>query len=148
MNKQFVAAITSVAMLASSCVSTQKYDTRGIASSQPAPAPAVTGKVADIAAQGVQEVEGPAQQEILALRKGRNFNFESRQFRTRKFEDSDVKKIASAYDVKVTAGQVMVDNDLAFERKLRVIESAQKELRMVYFIYADDDSSSKLNAAL
>lgn len=148
MNKQFVAAITSVAMLASSCVSTQKYDTRGIASSQPAPAPAVTGKVADIAAQGVQEVEGPAQQEILAIRKGRNFNFENRPFRARKFEDSDVKKIASAYDVKVTAGQVMVDNDLAFERKLRVIESAQKELRMVYFIYADDDSSSKLNAAL
>ncbi len=148
MNKQFVAAMTSVAMLASSCVSTQKYDTRGIASSQPAPAPAVTGKVADIAAQGVEQVDGPAQQEILALRKGRNFDFSNRQFRARKFEDSDVKKIASAYDVKLTAGQVMVDNDLSFERKLRVIESAKSELRMVYFIYASDDSSSKLNAAL
>lgn len=148
MNKQFVAVATSVAMLASSCVSTQKYDTRGIASSQQVPAPAVTGKVADIAAQGVEQVEGPAEQEIVALRKGRNFDFSNKQFRARKFDDSDVKKIASAYDVKLVAGQVMVDNDLAFERKLRVIESAKTELRMVYFIYADDDSSSKLNSAL
>lgn len=146
MNKQFVAAMTSVAMLASSCVSTQKNDYRGIASSQPAPA--VVGPVADIASQGIQQVDGPAQQEIEALRKGRNFDFSKRQFRVRKFEDSDVKKLASAYNVKVTAGQVMVDNDMAFERKLRVIESADKELRMVYFIYAGDDSSSKLNAAL
>jgi len=147
MNKQFVAAVTSVAVLASSCVSTQKYDTRGIASSQ-APAPAVVGAVADIAAQGVQQVDGPAVQEIEALRKGRNFDFSNKQFRVRKFEDSDVQKLASAFNVKVKAGQVMVDNDMAFERKLRVIESANSELRLVYFIYSNDDSSSKLNAAL
>lgn len=130
MNKQLIAAMTSIAMIASSCVSTQKSEFRGIASELQAE------KVAEIAKQGIEGA------------KGGKVDFGSAPFFVRNFESKDVQELAAAYDMKLSAGQIITDNDMAFNQKLKVIHDAQHELRMVYFIYSDDYSSSKLNSAL
>lgn len=45
-------------------------------------------------------------------------------------------------------GEVLVDNDEAFEAKLRIIRQAETSLDAMYFIYADDYSSSVFSKAL
>lgn len=120
MNKQLVVAMVSIAMIASSCVSTPKSEYRNIAS---------TPEVDAIAAQG----------------KDYQFSYNER---ARRFTSEDVAKLASASNIKLIAGQVMTSNDQAFDQKLRLIDAAQVEIRMVYFIYSNDDSSSKINSAL
>ncbi|MRR36066.1 hypothetical protein EG829_15590, partial [bacterium] len=55
---------------------------------------------------------------------------------------------ASAAPLAVTEAQVITDNDAAFLSKLRMVQSAQKSIDMMYYIYADDESSSVLTSAL
>ncbi len=64
------------------------------------------------------------------------------------FSDSEVAKIASVANLSLQDARLIQDNDAAFESKLAMIEKAQREIRMVYFIYADDDSSSVISNAL
>lgn len=120
MNKQFVVAMTSIAMIASSCVSTSKTGFRKVASSS--------------------EVEAIAAQ-------GKDLNFGSTQ-RARLLTQAEINKFASASNIKLQAGQILTGNDSAFDKKLELVQKATKSIRMVYFIYASDDSSSKLNQAL
>ena len=66
----------------------------------------------------------------------------------RDFSDSEVASIATVGNMKLKEARLIKDNDAAFESKLRMIENAQREIRMAYFIYSDDDSSSAISNAL
>ncbi len=142
MNKQLIAAMTSVAMIASSCVSTQKTESRNVASVQTKP------EVVAIVTEGFQQQQRDDEQQKILKAKGGNVNFASAPFMLSNLTDADLKKYSAGYDVKIRQGQVITDNDIAFQQKLRVIKNANQTLRMVYFIYADDQSSSVLNSAL
>lgn len=67
-------------------------------------------------------------------------------FGARPLDLASVKKAASAYPVKFNSGQVLIDNDLAFEAKIRAIRNAKNGeiIRMSYYIFSDDESSSFL----
>lgn len=68
--------------------------------------------------------------------------------RAKAFGNKEISKIASAANLKLIDGQLIQDNDAAFDRKLEMIKRATSEIRMVYFIYSNDDSSSLINEAL
>ncbi len=62
---------------------------------------------------------------------------------------AEIQKYAtSTQKLDVKEAEVIIDNDAAFESKLAIIKSAQKEIRLTYFIFAADDSSSVLANAL
>lgn len=58
--------------------------------------------------------------------------------------DSEVLKASSSPALKLSSGKIIIDNDAAFEAKLDAIRSAKsgETVRMVYYIYSDDHSSS------
>jgi len=64
--------------------------------------------------------------------------------RARELKTSDVVKYASSSNISLKEAKLLTDNDAAFEAKLKTIQSAERELRLTYFIYANDDSSSIL----
>ncbi len=66
----------------------------------------------------------------------------------RTLSSSEVAQMAATRDLKLVEGRVIIDNDAAFESKLDLIRSAKKEIRLVYYIYAQDNSTSILNAEL
>ncbi|ABB32847.1 hypothetical protein GeomeDRAFT_0452 [Geobacter metallireducens RCH3] len=59
-----------------------------------------------------------------------------------------VSQAASAGPLSITEAQVITDNDAAFLSKLRMVRGAQRSIDMMYYIYADDHSSSVLTSAL
>jgi cardiolipin synthase C len=61
--------------------------------------------------------------------------------------EEEIAEAASA-NLGIKNARVIIDNDAAFAAKLSAIESAQKEIRMVYFIYSFDYSSSVISEAL
>lgn len=58
--------------------------------------------------------------------------------------DEEILAASSSGELKAKRIQVLVDNDGAFETKLAAIRSARRgeTIRMVYYIYSDDHSSS------
>ncbi len=60
----------------------------------------------------------------------------------------EIKKLSSSSKLNLQSAQVIIDNDASFDSKLAMIKSAQKEIRMVYFIYANDDSASVITGEL
>lgn len=119
MNNKFIVAVVSTAVFATSCVSTPNYETRKVASEP--------------------EVEAIAAQ-------GRDYDFNS-DTRARAFGGPEVAKLSSG-NLKLIDGQLIRDNDASFDKKLQMIQRATQEIRMVYFIYSNDDSSSLINNAL
>lgn len=119
MNNKFIAAVVSAAVFSTSCISTPKNETRRVASEP--------------------EVEAIAAQ-------GRDYDFAS-DTRARPFGGPEVAKLSTG-SLKLIDGQLIRDNDAAFDKKLQMIQRATQEIRMVYFIYANDDSSSLINNAL
>lgn len=120
MKSKLVAAVVAAAFVSTSCVSTPKTETFRRVASEP-------------------EVEAIAAQ-------GRDYDFGSDQ-RARPFGGPEVAKLSSG-SLKLTEGQLLTDNDDAFDVKLKMIQKATQEIRMVYFIYSNDDSSSLINNAL
>lgn len=57
-------------------------------------------------------------------------------------------RTASAGPLAITETTVIIDNDAAFLSKLRMVQNARKSIDMMYYIYADDESSSVLTSAL
>jgi cardiolipin synthase C len=55
---------------------------------------------------------------------------------------------ASAWPLQIAGGTVYTDNDAAFLSKLRMIEGARTSIDLSYYIFTDDESSSKLIKAL
>lgn len=60
------------------------------------------------------------------------------------FELDELLKISSSGNLKLKSPRVILDNRAAFESKIKAVQSAQPgdEIRLVYFIYAKDYSSS------
>lgn len=55
---------------------------------------------------------------------------------------------ASAWPLQIGEGRVYTDNDAAFLSKLQMIEGARTSIDLSYYIFTDDESSSKLIKAL
>jgi putative cardiolipin synthase len=66
----------------------------------------------------------------------------------RNLTTAEIQKLASSSKINLQSAAVIIDNDAAYDSKLAMIKSAQKEIRMVYFIYSNDDSSSVLTREL
>ena len=66
----------------------------------------------------------------------------------RRLSSEEVRKLASSSQLKLESAELIIDNDAAFDAKLEAIKRAQKEIRMVYYIYSDDDSSSVITQEL
>lgn len=49
---------------------------------------------------------------------------------------------SSSAPLKLTAGRIITDNDESFEAKLNIIRNAKESLKLSYFIYTNDYSSS------
>ena len=61
---------------------------------------------------------------------------------------AELERIASAGPLRIVSGRLIIDNDEAFRSKLDLIERARSSLDLVYFIWSDDYSSSRLSQAL
>lgn len=59
-----------------------------------------------------------------------------------------LERNASASGITIVSGRLITDNDAAFQSKLRLVEQARISLDLIYYIYADDYSSSRLSQAL
>lgn len=118
MNKKLIAVVSAAAIFVTSCTSFQ----------------------------GIRQVASEPDVEAIAAQ-GRDYYFDGDQ-RARPFGGPEIRKLATAPDLKLIDGQLLKDNDAAFDKKLDMINRANEEIRMVYFIYADDDSSSVINQAL
>ena len=119
--KKFIAVISAAVLFLSSCTTMNSSSTRFVASE--------SEEMKAIAAQGY-----PA-------------NFQNNT-RANPLEDSEIRKYAAAADIKLIEGQVLLDNDAAFDKKVEMINRAEREIRMVYYIYSNDNSSSVINKAL
>ena len=64
------------------------------------------------------------------------------------FSDSDVEALSSAPNLPLAEARVITDNDESFTSKLEMIKRARTSIDMVYFIYAEDDSSGAISSAL
>lgn len=62
--------------------------------------------------------------------------------------DRPVAQAASAAPLVPASGRLITDNDEAFLSKLELIEQARESLDLVYYIWAEDYSSSRLSQAL
>ena len=62
--------------------------------------------------------------------------------------NAEIAKYASSSKLNLKEAEVIIDNDASFDSKLAMIQSAQKEVRLTYFIYAGDDSSSLITSEL
>ncbi len=81
------------------------------------------------------------------------YSFNIRSWLSRSFETSDKKytrtlKEAFTVQLKVNEIKVLADNDLAFKAKLEAIESAEKSLDLIYYIYSNDESSDHFSKKL
>ncbi len=72
----------------------------------------------------------------------------SDQSPAKNLSSAEILKFASSSKLNLQKAEVIIDNDAAFDSKLAMIKSAQKEIRLVYFIYANDDSASVLTSEL
>ena len=61
---------------------------------------------------------------------------------------AEIQKLASSSKLDLEAARLILDNDASFDSKVNMIKRAKKTIRMVYFIYADDDSSAVISQAL
>lgn len=62
--------------------------------------------------------------------------------------DQYVSDLASAGSFTGVEGRIITDNDAAFQAKLDLIRRAEKSIDAMYYIYADDLSSSVMSMAL
>ncbi len=69
-------------------------------------------------------------------------------FETGELKESEILAASSTDALPVQSARVIVDNDAAFQTKLEAIRSAKLSIRMVYYIYSDDHSSSVLSEEL
>ncbi|MBL7688848.1 MAG: hypothetical protein JNJ49_12510, partial [Bdellovibrionaceae bacterium] len=60
----------------------------------------------------------------------------------------EILDASSSRRLPVESARVIVDNDAAFQSKLEAIRNAKSSIRMVYYIYSDDYSSSVLTEEL
>ncbi|OFZ30535.1 MAG: hypothetical protein A2622_09070 [Bdellovibrionales bacterium RIFCSPHIGHO2_01_FULL_40_29] len=120
MKKKLILAVGVAALMVTACVSQQKYSDRNVAG------------IAEIFQKNMEEFSTQF----------------SDQRPARLFTTQDIKKIASSSKLDLVDARLILDNDASFDSKLDMIKRAKKSIRMVYFIYADDDSSSLITQEL
>jgi cardiolipin synthase C len=74
--------------------------------------------------------------------------FDSQKKGAREFTDAELSKFSSTGAMGASKARVITDNYEAYKSKLDIINNAQRSLKLVYFIYADDSSSSQMTDAL
>ena len=67
---------------------------------------------------------------------------------TGRLSDETILLHASTGQLDLAKGQLMTGNDAAFQSKLEMIKSAKDSIDAMYYIYAEDFSSSVLTQAL
>jgi putative cardiolipin synthase len=107
-----------------SCVSTQKTTDRGVAS--------IHDNIVQIFKDNMEN----------------NSMIFGAQNPAKRLTSEEIRQLASSSKLNITNAELIIDNDVSFDSKLAMIKSAQKEIRMVYFIYADDDSASVISREL
>lgn len=120
MMKKFLGTVGVMALTVTACVSTVKNNERDVAS------------IADIFRKNMEYYST-------------NFSDERP---ARLFSTKDIQKLASSAKLNLLDARLIIDNDAAFDSKLEMLKRAKKEIRMVYFIYSDDDSSSLITDEL
>ncbi len=69
-------------------------------------------------------------------------------FETGELTKSEILVDSSTPALNVLNARVITDNDAAFQSKIAIIQSAKKTLRLVYYIFSNDHSSSVLSEEL
>lgn len=130
MRKKMAVGLALTAFGIGACVSSPKINPRTVASND-------------------SDVKKIADQMLLRASTQKNaLDFSSPPWRARSLDDSFLKSVATSSNLKLIEGQLLTDNDAAFDKKLELINSAKESIRMVYFIFSEDDSSSVINQAL
>lgn len=100
--------------------------------------------------RSVASVKMPEQQyekfEVIAAQ-GQNYDFNNNS-RPKKLELDELEKMASTSNMELSEGQLLTDNDAAFQKKVDIIKGAEKEIRMAYYIYANDGTASEFNRVI
>lgn len=55
---------------------------------------------------------------------------------------SEIVQYASSKNILLKDAELIIDNDAAFDAKIKTIRNAKREIRLSYYIYSDDDSSA------
>ena len=124
MNKKFVVLAglsLALTMGVVSCISAQKGPDRAVASD-------FWSDIADLFRTKTEDFSGNT--------------------RARLLDSETVGKRATSGKLALTEGEILIDNDASLDSKVNMIRSAQRSIRISYFIYADDDSSSIMTAEL
>ena len=124
MNKKFVVLASlslALSMGVVSCISAQKGPDREVASD-------FWSDIADLFRTKTEDFSGNT--------------------RARALDSETVAKRASTGKLALTEAEILIDNDASFDSKVNMIRSAQRSIRMSYFIYAEDDSSSIITTEL
>lgn len=124
MSKKLIAMVLAASYFSASCVSVHKN---------------VTGQ------HEVRKVAAEPEVEAIAAQ-GRSYDFLMRND-ARLFDKDDIADITTS-NVKLIDGKLIKDNDASFDMKLSLIQKAKREIRMVYYIYGNDDSTSLISKAL
>ena len=122
MNKKLLIAVGMTALAITACVSSTKGPDRGVASN------------------GIVEFFRKNQEAYAQ-------NFAS-MAKPRDLDSDTLSKLASSSRLDLKNARLINDNDAAFDSKLEMVKRATKEIRMIYYIYSDDDSSSLMTNAL
>ena len=61
---------------------------------------------------------------------------------------SEIAQYASSKNIPLKDAELLIDNDAAFDAKIKTIRNAKREIRLSYYIYSDDDSSAVLTQEL
>ena len=107
-----------------SCVSTQKTTDRGVAS--------IHDNIVQIFKDNMEN----------------NSMIFGAQNPAKRLTSEEVRQLSSSSKLNITSAELIIDNDVSFDSKLAMIKKKKKEIRMVYFIYADDDSASVISREL
>lgn len=83
-----------------------------------------------------------------SLTDSQTMTFNDQSGKVKLLADADIQRMASAYNLQLKEARLIQDNDESFASKLHMIENAQRSIRMIYFIYAEDDSASVISNAM
>ncbi|AZZ37883.1 hypothetical protein CIK05_14100 [Bdellovibrio sp. qaytius] len=95
-----------------------------------------------------REVASDFWSDISDIFRTKSENFSGNNSGARTLDSETVAKRASSGKLPLTNGEIIIDNDAALDSKVNLIRSATRSIRMAYFIYADDDSSSIMTSEL
>ena len=73
---------------------------------------------------------------------------ERAQAALKRLNDLDIIHEASVAPIKVKNARLILNNEMAFQSKLNAVRNSSREVKMLYYIYEDDTTSSAMTQAL